>query len=89
MRDIKSPALLWTKMLLFLITGLLASATALVLFPSARLALLMAIAIWSFCRAYYFVFYVIEHYIDPTYRFAGLLSVLQYLRGHRKNRNLT
>jgi hypothetical protein len=36
------------------------------------------LAIWAFCRAYYFAFYVIENYIDPKFRFAGLLSVLGY-----------
>lgn len=35
-------------------------------------AALLAIAIWSFCRFYYFVFYVIQHYVDPGFRYAGL-----------------
>ena len=78
MSDIKDSRLLWAKFVLFLVAGLLAAATALVVFPSARLALLMAIAVWSFCRAYYFAFYVIERYIDPSFRFAGLWSVLRY-----------
>jgi hypothetical protein len=78
MSDIKDSRLLWAKFVLFLIAGVLAAATALVLFPSARLALLMAIAVWSFCRAYYFAFYVIERYIDPRFRFAGLWSILRY-----------
>jgi hypothetical protein len=30
------------------------------------------LSIWSFARAYYFAFYVIEHYVDGSYRFAGL-----------------
>jgi len=28
---------------------------------------------------YYFCFYVIEKYIDPSYRFDGLISVARYL----------
>lgn len=32
---------------------------------------MMGIAVWSFCRLYYFGFYVIERYIDPSYRFSG------------------
>jgi hypothetical protein len=35
--------------------------------------------VWSFCRFYYFAFYVIEHYVDPSYRFSGLLSFALYL----------
>ena len=40
---------------------------------------LFCLAIWSFCRAYYFAFYVIEHYVDPAFRFAGLLDFAKYL----------
>jgi hypothetical protein len=83
MSDIKDSRLLWAKFVLFLLAGLLAATTALVLFPSARLALLMAIAVWSFCRAYFFAFYVIERYIDPSFRFAGLWSIVRYAVRHR------
>ena len=44
----------------------------------------MAVAIWAFCRAYYFAFYVIELYVDPGQRFAGLGSFVRHaLRGNR------
>jgi hypothetical protein len=48
-----------------------------------RTAALLAIAIWSFCRAYYFAFYVIQHYVDDGYRFAGLGSFIRYLLERR------
>lgn len=47
--------------------------------PSLKLALLLALAIWSFCRAYYFAFYVVEKYIDPSFRFSGLFSLARHL----------
>ena len=47
--------------------------------PALKTALLMMIAVWSFCRFYYFAFYVIEHYVEPSYRFSGLLSFALYL----------
>ncbi len=47
---------------------------------------LLAIAIWAFCRAYYFAFYVIEHYVDPGYRFDGLVSCVRYLLSPRRER---
>jgi hypothetical protein len=47
--------------------------------PTFRVVVLLAIAVWCFARAYYFAFYVIEHYVDPTYRFAGLWSFVRYL----------
>ncbi len=79
MGDIKSPAVLYCKGLLFVVLGLVAVTAILLRHPSFYLAMLLAIAIWSFCRAYYFSFYVIQHYIDPEYRFAGLFSFFQYL----------
>ena len=45
--------------------------------------LLLGVAIWSFCRAYYFAFYVIERYVDPSFKFSGLFSVLKYLAARR------
>jgi hypothetical protein len=85
--DIQNPRLLWLKGGLFVVLGLMAVGTALLLFPSWQLALLFALAIWAFCRAYYFAFYVIEHYIDPSFRFAGLGSVVRYVL--RRNKNST
>ena len=83
MGDIKSPTLLYCKGLLFVVLGLVAITAILLQYPSFYLAMLLAIAIWSFCRAYYFAFYVIQHYIDPEFRFAGLLSFAQYLLRRR------
>jgi hypothetical protein len=51
--------------------------------PTLRTAALLAIAIWSFCRLYYFAFYVIEKYVDSSYRFAGLGSFVLYLLRRR------
>jgi hypothetical protein len=83
MADIRNPRLLYIKGALFLGLGLLASAILLVEHPSLRTAALLAIAVWAFARAYYFAFYVVEHYIDDGYRFAGLLSFVRYLLRRR------
>jgi len=76
--DIQNPKLLYLKGSLFVIGGLLASAGILLIVPSVRIAALLAIAVWCFARAYFFAFYVIEHYVDPSYRFAGLWSFIRY-----------
>ena len=52
--------------------------------PTIAVAAYLAVMVWAFCRAYYFVFYVIEKYIDPGYRFSGLLSFVGYLMGRGK-----
>ncbi len=51
---------------------------------SWKTALLLALLVWSFCRAYYFAFYVLEHYVDPGFKFSGLGSLLAYLWRRRK-----
>jgi hypothetical protein len=86
MADIRSHRLLYIKGALFLGLGLLASALLLVENPSLRTTTLLAVAVWSFARAYYFAFYVVEHYIDDSYRFAGLLSFFRYLLKRRRGR---
>jgi hypothetical protein len=78
MRDIKNPAAMWIKAVLLLAIGVAASILLLLEVGTLRGALLLALAIWAFCRAYYFAFYVIEKYVDPGYQFSGLLSFLRY-----------
>ncbi len=83
MADISSPRLLYVKGALFACVGLIASALLIWEHPSVRIAALLAIAVWSFARAYYFAFYVIEHYVDREFRFAGLAAFLRYAWGRR------
>ena len=52
--------------------------------PTLKVAFLLAVAVWCFARFYYFAFYVIEHYVDPGYRFAGLVDFVRYLCRKRK-----
>ena len=82
--DLSNPKLSYLKGLLFVLTGLIACAIILLEYPSLKLALLLMLAIWCFARAYYFAFYVIQHYVDPTYRFAGLYSFARYLLRRRR-----
>jgi uncharacterized membrane protein len=82
--DIKNSKLLWTKGILFLLIGVVSSVLLLLESPSLKVGLLLALAVWAFCRVYYFAFYVIEHYADPSYRFAGLISFIGYALRRRK-----
>jgi hypothetical protein len=79
MSDIRNPRLLYAKAALLFLAGILASVLLLVESPKFATAALLAVAIWSFCRSYYFAFYVVEHYIDPGFRYAGLLSFFKYV----------
>ncbi len=79
MRDLQSHRWMWIKAALFLVIGAISCALIILEIPEWRVAALLALAIWSFCRAYYFAFYVIEKYIDPSYRFSGIISALRHL----------
>ncbi|AIE85197.1 hypothetical protein OP10G_1829 [Fimbriimonas ginsengisoli Gsoil 348] len=70
---------------MFLLCGILAAAGLLLQSPNWSTAALLGIALWSFCRWYYFMFYVVEHYVDPAFRFAGLGSFLAYLWRRKKS----
>lgn len=84
MADIQNVKLLYIKGGLLLCLGILASGMIIWEHPSLSVAALLAIAIWAFARAYYFAFYVVEHYIDPGHKYAGLLSFLRYMARRRK-----
>ena len=74
MSDLTDPRLMYVKAGLFVVAGLSAVAVIWLETQSLRTMLLLALAVWCFCRAYYFAFYVIEHYIDGSFRYAGLWS---------------
>jgi hypothetical protein len=84
MRDLRSTRLLWTKAVLFLSIGFVSCGLILLEAPELYVLLLLALAVWSFCRAYYFAFYVLERYVDPSYRFSGLFSLARHLWKKRK-----
>ncbi|MEM1058608.1 MAG: hypothetical protein AAGK14_05120 [Verrucomicrobiota bacterium] len=76
---IKDPRWLKVKGVLFLLLGLLAAGLLLGQAWSWQNALLLAVAVWAFCRFYYFAFYVLHHYADPDFKYAGLLDLMKYL----------
>ncbi len=79
MRDLENASWMYLKTALFLV--LLLSSCARVLLKAATwpTAGLLFVIVWTSARLYYFAFYVIERYIDPTYRFSGLWSAMRYL----------
>ena len=84
MPDLKNKKLIWLKGWLFLFGGLLASGLLLYEAFTWKIALLLVIAIWCLSRFYYFAFYVIEHYVDPEYKFAGLWDFVKYAVRRKK-----
>jgi hypothetical protein len=84
MTDLKSKKWIVAKGVMFL--GIAATTAALIWveMPSVKLAVLLALLVWASCRFYYFLFYVLEHYVDPTMRYAGLLDLAMGMKRRRQ-----
>jgi hypothetical protein len=78
MGNLKNRKVIWFKAALFLLLGLLSGALLIWHSPTLTSAILLGLTVWAFCRAYYFAFYVIERYVDPSFQFAGLLDFACY-----------
>jgi len=79
MKNLTSSTWIKVKGFLFLSLGLLSVTLLFFEHPTFQMAALLSIAVWSFCRFYFFAFYVLEHYVDPGYRFSGLMSFVRYV----------
>jgi hypothetical protein len=84
MGDLKSSRLIILKGFLFLLMGIVAAGTLLLENFNLRDGFLLVIAIWGFCRFYYFAFYVIEKYVDPSFKFSSLWAFGVYLMNRNK-----
>lgn len=84
MKDLRHPFWIKLKGLLFLLLGGTAAGCLFAEDPRWQTAVLLTVAVWSFCRFYYFAFYVIEKYVDPAYKFSGLTSFARYWLGRPK-----
>lgn len=85
MKDLTDARWIKLKGILLLVSGLASSVLLVLEMPTLKVGVLLAISIWCFCRFYYFAFYVIERYVDPSYRFSGLWSFACYLLKRRRN----
>ncbi len=86
MSDLKSKRLIVAKGIMFFGIAVVAAALALFESPSARTAILLALLVWAACRFYYFLFYVLERYVDPTLRYAGLIALVRAILEKRSRR---
>ena len=84
MKDLSNPFWIKLKGVLFLVIGIVAALLVFMDNPKWQTGVLLALAIWSFCRFYYFAFYVIEKYVDSKYKFSGLFSFVKYLFQKRR-----
>ena len=72
MTDLKSKKWIVAKGAMLFGIAALTAALILLEMPSLRVAAYLVLLVWASCRFYYFLFYVLEQYVDPTMRYAGL-----------------
>lgn len=83
MTDLKSKHWIVAKGIAFLGIAILAAAQLLLDAPSLRTALLLAVLAWAAGRFYYFLFYVLERYVDPGLRYTGILALVRAILAKR------
>ena len=84
MADLKSSGWIYFKGFLFLLGTVFAGVLIVLEHPTVKVALLVLTAVWCSARFYYFMFYVITHYVDENYKFAGVGAFVKYLIANRK-----
>ena len=86
-KDLTDPRLMYLKAGLFLVSGLLCATALFVQNPGLLTLVLLVFTIWSFCRLYYFFFYVIEKYIDSSYKFDSMHTAILFLVRRERQRS--
>lgn len=86
MADIKSKPLIVLKGILFLF--LIAGSAAVILLeqPTLRTAILLGVLVWASARFYFFLFYVLEKYVDSSLRYDGLFALLSAIARRGRSR---
>lgn len=77
MADLSSKKLIVLKGILFLGIALICAMLIWIQSPSWKMLILLVLLVWAACRFYYFLFYVLENYVDSSLRYAGLLALIQ------------
>jgi len=80
MPDIKSKPLIVIKGLLFMAIVVGASIGVMCYCPRLEVLGLLLVLIWASARSYYFLFYVLEQYVDPKLKYTGILDLIKNLR---------
>jgi hypothetical protein len=88
--DIKNPKIIYLKGFLFLMILIISAIEIVLETKSWKIAILLLLVIWSSARIYYFMFYVIEKYVDSNYKFYGIMSFVRYsISKNRSRRNIS
>ena len=85
-KDLSSKRLIVLKGILFFGCLVLSAGLLLEESPNLRTLLLLGVLVWASARFYYFLFYVLQTYVDPSLKYSGLFSLVQGILSSRKPR---
>ena len=88
MRDLRDAKWMYLKAGMFLAIGMVSAGMIIAENASWETCVLLGLVIWSFSRAYYFTFYVLERYVDSNFKFSGLWVAMRYVFCAKKVRKL-
>jgi hypothetical protein len=77
--DLVNPKWMCLKAIGFVLIAFLCALGLMLRSMRIETAVLILLLVWASARAYYFCFYVIERYINPEFKFAGLSSAVAFL----------
>lgn len=77
MSDLKSRTSIIAKGVLFLVMVVICAGLILMESLTFRTGLLVVLLIWASARFYYFLFYVLEHYVDSSLKYSGVLALIR------------
>ena len=86
MGDLQSKRWILAKGIAFLIITVVVAVLLLFESPSVRTAVFVVLLVWAACRFYYFLFYVLERYVDQTLRYAGIIALVRTILAKRSSR---
>lgn len=78
---------IFVKAGLFVLLALLALAVLVLQQPTWTTAGCAIALGWASARAYYFLFHVVQHWVDPEFRFRGLVQFVLWWRSRRRRRS--
>jgi hypothetical protein len=80
MNDIKSKKLIVIKGLLFISIAAVSAIVIAIYCPRIEVIALLLILIWASARSYYFLFYVLEKYVDPKFKYSSIIDLIKNIR---------
>jgi hypothetical protein len=75
-----TPRMIVIKGLLFILIAAVSGVGIVIYSPRIEIFVLVLILIWASARSYYFLFYVLEKYVDPKLQYTGLIDLIRKMK---------